>query len=149
MELEVIAIRITLFIAIITSNFRDVVFTVLWPYFIGRHMASSSRSTRIGVFLFTFPFLKPFFRLFSSFLWGRYVFRGIICNVRLWGLKLSFFNPSIFYGSILDFDFGCNNVNRAIVLPGLMIHLQNIGSGLQVCFRFSLYCFHNYRFSSV
>lgn len=138
----------TLFIIIVIRDLGKVFLKAFRLYIIGDYIISSSRSTRAGVLLLTFLFLKPLFGLFSSFFKDFYIARGIVYRLGFLGF-FQLLDLKIFYGSALGLYLGCSNVNMIIILLSLLIYLQNIGKRLEIYFGLNFNRFFNYLFLNI
>lgn len=75
---------IALFIIVIIRDLRKVFFRTFRPYFVKNYIDSSSKSTKVGVFLLIFFFLKPLYKLLSN-LFRSFCAARKVCRLRFLG----------------------------------------------------------------
>lgn len=119
---------IALFVIIVIRNPKEVFLKTFRAYIIGSCITSSSKSIRAGIFLFTFIFLKPLFRLFLRLFGGFCVTKRIIHRLAQLGF-FRLFHLRVFYDNTLSLYLGRSHVSETITLLGPVVYLPNIGSG--------------------
>lgn len=140
---------IAFFITVVTNDHEKVFFRAFRPYFVRGYITFNYQNTKTSVLLLTFLLLKPLFGYILSFFEDLYVAGRIICKLGLLGFWFMLFDSMIFYGSAFGRYFGRGNLSRIITLPGLMVHLPNIGSRLGACFGLSFGHFLDYLFPGI
>lgn len=139
---------ITLFVAVIICNLKGGFFKILRLYIVKGPIISNSKNTMVEVCLLVFFFLKSFFRFFLSLLRDFYISRKIIYRLELLDF-FRFFNFRILHSNILDLYFSSSNINKIILLLGLVVWFQNIRNKLKTCLSLSVNYFLNYLFLSI
>lgn len=81
--LEISPSIMALFVAVVTGDHKKIFLKAFRPCVIGDCITSSNGSTKAGVSLLVFFFLKSLCGLFSSLLAGLRIAKGIICRLEL------------------------------------------------------------------
>lgn len=123
---------IAFFVKLKIYGSAKIIFKIFWLYFTGNYIAPIGKNTGIRVFLFTFLFLKPFFKLFLSVFKDLYITEGIICKLKVWGLWLRLFDLKVFYSNMLDLYLSLGNVSRIIALLSFVVYFSDVNNKLEV-----------------
>ncbi len=124
------------------------VFRIFRPYFIGGHINSNNKNTRVEVFLFAFLFLNLFVRLFLNLFRDFRIIRGVN-RFRLLGFWLKYFDLRVFYDNTWGLYYERNNMSKVIALLDLMVNFPNIKNTLEAFFGFNFNRISNHLFLDV
>lgn len=121
----------------------------LRPCFVGCCITSVSKSTRAGILLFVFLFLKPLFKLFLSLLGDLYIAKRITCGLGDLGLWFKLFDSGVFYDSALSLYFSHSNISGTIASMNLVVYFFDIENKLKICFNPNFNYFFNHLFPNI